>query len=120
MHRVRVVDNRELGGGYYLLTAESPFGPEAVGPGQFVMLRAPGRLDPLLPRPFAVFDVRSGANGGPPTVDFFYHVIGKLTRLMEPSNEPRRPPSRICELPSLPELPPPDDIPAPPRPKLLR
>ncbi len=83
MHRVRVVDNRELGGGYHLLTAESPFGPEAVGPGQFVMLRAPGRLDPLLPRPFAVFDVCSGANGGPPTVDFFYHVIGKLTRLME-------------------------------------
>lgn len=82
MIRTRVVANRELGGGYYLLTLESPFGPEAVRPGQFVMLRAPGRLDPLLPRAFAVFDIRAGADGGPPTIDFFYHIIGKTTRLM--------------------------------------
>ncbi len=82
MHPVRVVANRELGGGYYLLTLESPFGPEAVRPGQFVMLRAPGRLDPLLPRAFAIFDIRAGADGDPPTIEFFYHIIGKTTRLM--------------------------------------
>ena len=65
MIRTRVVANQEIGGGYYLRTLESPFGPEAVRPGQFVMLRAPGRLDPLLPRAFAVFDIRDGADAGP-------------------------------------------------------
>jgi dihydroorotate dehydrogenase electron transfer subunit len=82
MQRVRVVENKELGGGYLLIRLESPFGPEAVKPGQFVMLRAPGRLDPLLPRAFALFDVRPASNGGPPTLDIFYHVIGKITALM--------------------------------------
>ena len=82
MTPVRVVANRELGGGYRLLSLESPFGPETVKPGQFVMLRAPGRLDPLLPRAFALFDVRPGANAGPPTMDIFYHVVGKMTGLM--------------------------------------
>lgn len=82
MQRVRVVDNRELGGGYLMLSLESPFGPEEVRPGQFVMLRAPGRLDPLLPRAFALFDVRPAPDGDPPTMDLFYHVIGKMTALM--------------------------------------
>ena len=90
MQRVRVVENRDLGGGYLLLKLESPFGPEAVKPGQFVMLRAPGRLDPLLPRAFALFDLRGGSNGGPATMDLFYHVIGKMTAIMadcEPGDE---------------------------------
>lgn len=65
-----------------LLTLESPFGPNEVRPGQFIMVRAPGRLDPLLPRAFALFDVQPGLNGGPPTFGIFYHVLGKMTRLM--------------------------------------
>ena len=32
MIRARVVANRELGGGYSLLTLESPFGPAATSP----------------------------------------------------------------------------------------
>ena len=49
-----------------------------IEPGQFVMLRLPGRDDPLLGRPFALYDV--GDDGG--TFSVGYVVIGKMTRLM--------------------------------------
>ena len=55
--------------------------PEIAGriePGQFVMLRLPNRDDPLLGRPFALYDVAGG--GG--VFDVGYHVVGRMTRLM--------------------------------------
>ena len=49
-----------------------------VKPGQFVMLRVTDSFDPLLRRPFGVFDVLQG-NGG---VELFYKVVGKGTSIM--------------------------------------
>ena len=40
-----------------LMTLSAPALAAAAAPGQFVMLRLPGRNDPFLPRPFSVFDV---------------------------------------------------------------
>lgn len=50
-------------------------------PGQFFMIRVPGRSDPLLGRPFALYDV-FGNTDGPEGVDFGYVVVGKLTSLL--------------------------------------
>lgn len=47
-------------------------------PGQFAMLRIPGRADPLLARPLAVYDVTTEPGGGG-CVDFIYLVHGKFT-----------------------------------------
>ena len=55
--------------------------PEIAGhatPGQFAMLRIPGRSDPLLARPLAVYDVFA-VDGRPRHVDFIYLVHGRFT-----------------------------------------
>lgn len=52
-------------------------------PGQFMMIRLSDRSDPLLARPFALYDVYSNEMGEPEYLEFGYVVIGKMTsRLM--------------------------------------
>lgn len=51
-------------------------------PGQFLMLRLPGRSDPLLGRPFALYDTVLDGQGKPVALDVVYLVIGKLTGLL--------------------------------------
>lgn len=51
----------------------------AIRPGQFVMLRLPGTTDPLLGRPFALYDTVLGADGTPAGIDVVYLVVGKMT-----------------------------------------
>ena len=52
-------------------------------PGQFVMVRIPDRPDPLLGRPFALYDVYSDKDGEPEGIDFGYVVVGKMTSILE-------------------------------------
>lgn len=52
-------------------------------PGQFFMIRIPGRSDPLLGRPFALYDVYTDADGTPQGLDFGYVVVGKMTSVLE-------------------------------------
>lgn len=59
--------------------------PEIAGqilPGQFFMVKAPDRSDPLLGRPFALFETYADADGNVTELDFGYIVIGKLTSLL--------------------------------------
>jgi dihydroorotate dehydrogenase electron transfer subunit len=53
-----------------------------IRPGQFVMLRAGQGTDPLLARPFALYDTFLDDNGQPAGIDIVYLVVGKLTRLL--------------------------------------
>ena len=46
------------------------------------MLRLPGRTDPLLARPFALYDTSLGDDGQPQDVDIVYLVVGKMTGLL--------------------------------------
>jgi dihydroorotate dehydrogenase electron transfer subunit len=60
--------------------------PEIAGqilPGQFFMIRLPGRSDPLLGRPFALYDVYGDASGPPQGIDFGYVVVGKMTSVLQ-------------------------------------
>jgi dihydroorotate dehydrogenase electron transfer subunit len=53
---------------------------EEVRPARFVMLSFPDSLDPLLPRPFSVSDVR--VEDGRPLLELLYKPIGASTNLM--------------------------------------
>jgi dihydroorotate dehydrogenase electron transfer subunit len=54
----------------------------AILPGQFLMLRLPGHSDPLLGRPFALYDNVLDDHGEPTALDVVYLVVGKLTGLL--------------------------------------
>lgn len=49
-------------------------------PGQFIMVRLPGRDDPLLGRPMAIYDAPHDVSGHPSDIDFVFLRIGKVTQ----------------------------------------
>jgi dihydroorotate dehydrogenase electron transfer subunit len=51
-------------------------------PGQFFMIRSPGVTNPLLGRPFALYDTWLDREGNPAGIDVVYLVVGKMTGLM--------------------------------------
>jgi dihydroorotate dehydrogenase electron transfer subunit len=68
--------NSEIVPGVFLASFEAAGLAAEARPGQFVMLSIPELKDPLLPRPFAVFDVREGR------VEILYRRVGKGTGLL--------------------------------------
>ena len=86
---VRVVENRPLTGGHYLLSLHSPRQAQAARPGQFAMVHLLGRSDVLLRRPMSIYEVKPGGRNGKrgarkpaEIVQFLYKVVGRGTRLM--------------------------------------
>jgi dihydroorotate dehydrogenase electron transfer subunit len=77
--RVAVVAHRPIADKTWRIRLESPSLAAVATPGQFAMLRLPGRTDPLLARPLAVYDVFPGPDGRPCYVDFVYAVHGRFT-----------------------------------------
>src|SRR6059036_3824502 len=78
----RVLENVLLARDTYRVRLHAPELARAIQPGQFIMLRLPGRTDPLLGRPFALYDTVLDAGGQPFAVDIVYLVVGKLTGLL--------------------------------------
>jgi dihydroorotate dehydrogenase electron transfer subunit len=77
--RAAVVDHRPIATGTWRIRLEWPSFAASARPGQFAMLRLPGRTDPLLGRPLAAYDVFPGPDGQPRYVDFVYAVHGRFT-----------------------------------------
>lgn len=75
-----VVSNTPLASGYNVVALEAPAIAEAARPGQFVMVRVSGATDPLLRRPFSIFEVRPGRNGRPAIVTLLNKRVGPATR----------------------------------------
>jgi dihydroorotate dehydrogenase electron transfer subunit len=73
-----IVGHEEVGRSTRLLTIRCPEVARSVLPGQFVMLRPAGMVDPLIGRPLAMFDVWYEA-GEPAGIQVVYLVKGKLT-----------------------------------------
>ncbi len=74
----RIIENRSLGGGYYVLRLG---GCESLGgsrPGQFVMLRGDWERDPLLPRAFSLLGVAPAGRA-----DILIKTVGRGTALLE-------------------------------------
>ena len=84
-HRTaRVLEHVRLADRTYRVRLDCPDIAAAVRPGQFVMLRLPDTADPLLGRPFALYDTVLDAAGSPVGLDVVYLVVGKMTgRLAE-------------------------------------
>jgi dihydroorotate dehydrogenase electron transfer subunit len=54
----------------------------AIVPGQFFMIRPESGSDPLLGRPFALYDIYCDASGRPAGVEFGFVRVGRLTSIM--------------------------------------
>jgi dihydroorotate dehydrogenase electron transfer subunit len=79
---VAVVENVPLARGTYRLRLRSSELAARFLPGQFLMLRWPRSSDPLLGRPFALYDTVLDSGGQPEAFDIGYVVVGKQTRLL--------------------------------------
>jgi dihydroorotate dehydrogenase electron transfer subunit len=77
-----VLDNVPLARDTYCLRLREPQLAAAIQPGQFVMLALGGTTDPLLGRPFALFDTVLDHHELPLGIDIGYQVVGKLTTIM--------------------------------------
>jgi dihydroorotate dehydrogenase electron transfer subunit len=75
-----VVKNKEICDGHFLLSVRLPLSFKTPMPGQFVMAREKGRIDPLLGRPFGVYHFERSKNEA--TVEILYKVVGKGTLLL--------------------------------------
>ena len=76
-----VLEQEVLAHNTFRLRVACPEIARQVIPGQFFMIRRPG-TEPLLGRPFALYDTVLNSAGEPMGLDFGYHVVGKATRLM--------------------------------------
>lgn len=82
-----VLSNIEVSPGYWRMRLTAPNEFAVASPGQFVMVRVNGAIDPLLRRPFGVFDfgvyqpVQSGASCQP-FFEMLYRVVGKGTAML--------------------------------------
>ncbi len=77
-----VLRNTCLARNTFLVRLQAPALAAAIRPGQFVMLRLPGLTDPLLGRPFALYDTVLDQQGHALGIDIVYLVVGKVTGLM--------------------------------------
>jgi dihydroorotate dehydrogenase electron transfer subunit len=78
---VPVLENVRLARDTYRIRLGCPELAQSIRPGQFLMIRLPGITDPLLGRPFALYDTVLEA-GQPAALDVVYLVVGKLTGLL--------------------------------------
>jgi dihydroorotate dehydrogenase electron transfer subunit len=78
-YRVKISQNELLARNTYRVRFDCPELAAAIVPGQFLMLRLPNDNDPLLGRPFALYDTVLDATGTPIGVDVVYLVVGKMT-----------------------------------------
>jgi dihydroorotate dehydrogenase electron transfer subunit len=95
----RVIANRRLSSDYNVLSLEAPKIAAATEPGQFVMVKPDRNIDPLLRRPFSVFEIlRDGTRPvgvsilskrvGVTTVQIFEAEAGARVQCLGPLGQP--------------------------------
>ncbi len=77
--RCAVTENVALACNTYRIRLHAPTLAARIRPGQFLMLRLPRTTDPLLGRPFALYDTVLNDRGEPEAVEVVYLVVGKMT-----------------------------------------
>jgi len=85
-----VMANRALTSDYNVLGLAAPAIAAAAAPGQFVMVKAGDGLDPLLRRPFSVFEVLRDARGTPTGLTILSKRIGPSTSWLYNARPGRR------------------------------
>ena len=79
---VTVAANRAIARDTFRLRLDDPAMARSIRPGQFVMVRPAGGTDPLLGRPFALYDVIRDPTGEPRALDLVYQVVGRGTQAL--------------------------------------
>lgn len=87
-----ILSNAEVSPGYWRMRTTAPQEFASAQPGQFVMVRVNGAIDPLLRRPFGIFDVGvyTPAQSGTiaqPYFEMLYRVVGKGTAMLATLHE---------------------------------
>lgn len=87
-----ILDNAEVSPGYWRMRMTAPPEMTAARPGQFVMVRVNRSIDPLIRRPFGVFDVgvlQPAYTGAAPQpyLEILYRVVGKGTAMLATLHE---------------------------------
>jgi dihydroorotate dehydrogenase electron transfer subunit len=77
-----VIANRRLSDDYHVLALAAPSIAQSAAPGQFVMLKASKGHDPLLRRPFSVFELLRDSNGHLSGISILSKRIGPSTALL--------------------------------------
>jgi len=77
-----IISNRALSDDYNVLGLAAPAIAATAQPGQFVMVKVGARLDPLLRRPFSVFEVLRGPDGTPTGITILSKRIGPSTAIV--------------------------------------
>ncbi len=83
----RVLANRPLSSDYNVLALAAPAIAAIATPGQFVMVKAGTGLDPLLRRPFSVFEILRDARGEATGITILSKRIGPSTSLIYNARE---------------------------------
>lgn len=78
--RALVLANRPIAKDTFQLRIEQPEIARRIAPGQFVMMRMPDRTDPLLARPYALYDTFDDDRGNAAGLEIVYLVVGNGTR----------------------------------------
>ncbi len=83
----QVISNVEVSPGYYRMRMTAPPAVLDARPGQFVMVRVNGAIDPLLRRPFGIYDLGAFATpytdcGRQTFLEILYRVVGKGTAML--------------------------------------
>jgi dihydroorotate dehydrogenase electron transfer subunit len=81
-----VVSNARLTADYNVIALAAPEIARAARPGQFVMVRPSGRTDPLLRRPFSIFEVLRDDRGQPSGLSLLNKRVGVGTALLYGAN----------------------------------
>jgi dihydroorotate dehydrogenase electron transfer subunit len=77
-----VISNTPLSSDYNVLALSAPSIAAATAPGQFVMVKTARGHDPLLRRPFSVFEILRDAGGTPIGLSLFNKRVGVSTSLI--------------------------------------
>ena len=77
-----VIANRSLSPDYNVVALAAPAIAAAAAPGQFVMVKPAAGCDPLLRRPFSVFEILRDGGGAPTGLSILSKRIGPSTRLL--------------------------------------
>ncbi len=76
---VAILENEPVARDTFRLRLDDPAMARSIRPGQFLMIRPANGSDPLLARPFALYDVIRDASGIPIAIEVVYIVIGRGT-----------------------------------------
>ncbi len=77
-----VLANTRLSDDYSVLALAAPEIAGLARPGQFVMVKPSRGLDPLLRRPFSIFEILRSADGAPTGISILNKRVGAGTRLL--------------------------------------